>query len=156
MSPPLREESDRLGLVEGLCDGTLDAIASDHAPHEFDKKNIEFAEAAFGILGLQTSLPLLLEFVHDGRLSRTRAVEVLSTLPAKIFNLPGGRLSSGAPADVTLLNPDELWTFEESSIASLSNNSPFIGRPLRGRALEVLIGGKRVVSNGALVEVSGS
>lgn len=145
MSPPLREEADRLALFEGLKDGTLDAVASDHAPHERDSKQVEFAKATFGILGLQTSLPLMLDFVRSGKLTKLRAFEALSTSPAKAFGLPGGKLSKGAPADVCLINPDYRWTFRKEVVKSLSLNSPFLGRELSGIAETVLVGGKVVV-----------
>ncbi|MBN8548887.1 MAG: dihydroorotase [Deltaproteobacteria bacterium] len=145
MSPPLRGEADRLALVAGLKDGTLDAIASDHAPHELDSKQVEFAKATFGILGLQTSLPLMLDFVRNGSISKLRAFDALSTSPAKVFGLPGGRLAAGAPADISLINPDYRWTFRKEVVKSLSMNSPFMGRELAGIAETVLVGGKVVV-----------
>jgi dihydroorotase len=150
MSPPLREEEDVAALIQGLVDGTIDAIASDHAPHEDDSKKVEFARASFGILGLQTSLPLLLNFVEKGTISRARAISVMSHLPAAIFNLPGGRLSAGAVADITVIDPKKEWLFTPEEVRSKSRNSPFYNRKLTGRAREVLVGGKIVVSNFSL------
>lgn len=145
MSPPLREQEDVDALLEGLRDGTLDAVASDHAPHEEDTKKVEFSKASFGILGLQTSLPVLLDLVRAGTLSRIRAVEVLTSGPARCFGLPTGRLAAGAPADVTIVDPDHVWVFDSESVRSLSRNSPFLDREMKGIADTVLVDGKVVV-----------
>ncbi|MBX7145481.1 MAG: dihydroorotase [Oligoflexia bacterium] len=151
MSPPLRGEADRLGVLAGLKDGTIDALASDHAPHERDSKEVEFAKASFGILGLQTSLPLLLDFVRQGAISRMRAIEALSTGPAKAFKLNAGRLVAGAPADITIIDPDYSWTFRKEVVRSLSLNSPFIGRQMRGIADTVVVEGRVVVDGQRLI-----
>ena len=148
MSPPLRQAEDRDALVQALQDGTIDAIASDHAPHDKDSKTVEFSEASLGILGLQTSLPLMLEFMHAGVISRTRAVDVLSSGPARAFGLKAGTLQAGAPADVSVIDPDYEWIFSEKDVISLSRNSPFLGRKLRGRATYVVVDGVIKVSNG--------
>lgn len=145
MSPPLREEDDRLALIAGLQDGTLDVIASDHAPHHSDVKEIEFEAAAFGILGLQSSLPLILDFVREGVISRRRAIEVLSSNAARMFNLSGGSLSKGAAADLVVIDPDHSWSFKQDQIQSISFNSPFIDRELKGVARDVVIRGKLAV-----------
>lgn len=152
MSPPLREEADRLALIEGLKDGTLDAVASDHAPHERDSKMVEFSKATFGILGLQTSLPLLLDFIRQGSLGRKRAIEALSTSPAKVFGLPAGSLAPGQAADLVLIDPDYRWTFRREVLKSISHNSPFFGRDLQGIAETVFVGGKLVVESQRLIE----
>ena len=141
MSPPLRTEEDRHALIEGLRDGTIDVIASDHAPHERDSKLVEFAEASFGIIGFPTTLSLALELVKAGKLSRTRAIEALTTLPAQIFGLEGGTLAVGSVADVTVIDPVIAWTLTEKEIVSKSKNTPFIDRALRGKAKYVLVGG---------------
>lgn len=152
MSPPLRGEPDRAALLAGVVDGTLDAIASDHAPHERDSKQVEFAKATFGILGLQTSLPLLLGFVRAGNLSRTRAISALSTSPARAFGLDCGRLAKGDRADITVIDPEYRWTFRKEVVKSLSMNSPFLGRELVGVADTVLVGGRVVVDQQRLIE----
>lgn len=148
MSPPLREETERLGLIEGLKDGTIDAIASDHAPHDKDSKTVEFSEATFGILGLQTSLPLILQFVSAGTISMRRAVELLSFNPARCFNLNAGTLKAGMPADIAIIDPKFSWVFTDDVVASISKNSPFFGRELHGRADTVIVDGKIVIRGG--------
>ncbi len=152
MSPPLRGPEIVEALWEGLRDGTIDAIASDHAPHEADSKNVEFELASMGILGLQTSLPLILEGVREGKLSRKRAIEVLSTGPAQCFKLEGGSLARGKAADLVLIDPNLKWTFDQQANRSKSSNSPFLGKQLIGRAQSVIVGGRLVVTGGVLVE----
>ena len=147
MSPPLRGEADRLGLIEGLKDGTLDALASDHAPHEYDSKNVEFAKASMGILGLQTSLSLMLDFVSRGVITRRRAIDALAAAPARCFGLEYGTLRKGALADLTIIDPTYRWQFRKEIVKSKSFNSPFLGRELCGIADTVLVGGRVVVSN---------
>ena len=145
MSPPLREESDRRGVLDGIIDGTIDAVASDHAPHEEDAKKVEFSKAAFGILGLQTSLPLILGLIEEGVVSRTRGIELLTSAPARAFGLESGSLAPGVAADIVILDPEHRWTFSETVNQSLSFNSPFIGRELCGIADTVLVDGRIVV-----------
>lgn len=152
MSPPLREWHEVEALRAGLRDGTIDAIASDHAPHEEDSKRVEFGRATFGILGLQTSLPLALELVRDGVLSLERAVEAFTIGPARAFRLPYGTLAPGSPADVTIVDPERSWSFSREVVRSLSFNSPFLGRELKGAAHTVLLEGVPVVRDGALVQ----
>ncbi len=152
MSPPLREDSDRLALIAGLKDGTIDAVASDHAPHERDSKLVEFSKATFGILGLQTSLPLLLDLVTSGQITRRRAVEALATRPASIFGLGVGSLLPGKPADIAVVDPGYRWTFRREVLRSLSHNTPFLGRELKGIADTVIVGGKIVVEGQRLIE----
>ena len=147
MSPPLRDIEDCLALIEGLNDGTIDVIASDHAPHELDSKQTEFSKAAYGILGLQSSLPLVMEFIKNGKLKRKRAVELLSTSAASILKLDLGSLRKGNPADLVLLNPDKKWTFTKEELKSLSFNSPFIGREMTGKAETVFVNGKIMLHN---------
>lgn len=141
MSPPLREEYERQGLIEGLRDGTLDAVASDHAPHEDDVKKVSFSEAAMGILGLQTSLSIINEMVHDGLLTPKRAIAVLATDPARAFRLPSGTLQKGRVADITIFDPNCPWMFTKEEIESISTNTPFVGREFKGRAETVIVGG---------------
>ncbi len=151
MSPPLREADDLLALRLGVNDGTIDAIASDHAPHEDDSKRVEFGKASFGILGLQTNLSLVLGLVKEGALRREAALSALSYGPAKAFGLPFGSIVKGAAADLTIVAPNEEWTFAKEAIRSKSFNSPFIGRRLSGRARHVVVGGSVKVQNFELV-----
>jgi dihydroorotase len=143
MNPPLRGEEDRMAVIEGLLDGTLDAVGSDHAPHEDYVKRCEFVAAANGIIGLQTSLPLTLALLSGGKASPSRVVELLSASPARILSLPGkGSLAGGADADVTLIDPDAEWEVREADILSKSRNSPFLGWTMRGRAAVTICGGR--------------
>jgi dihydroorotase len=150
MMPPLKDGSDIEGLLAGLADGTIDAIASDHAPHDRDSKLVEFSRATVGILGLQTSLPLLVEMCLAGGISRTRMVELLSTGPARSFGLPYGTLKRGSAADLVVLDVGREWVFNLENVRSKSKNSPFIGRKLRGAAEHVFVAGRQVVEFGAL------
>lgn len=150
MMPPLKGNEDIRGLMAGLADGTIDAIASDHAPHDRDSKQVEFSRATVGILGLQTSLPLLVEMCNAGILSRVRLVDLLCAGPARSFGLPYGTLKVGSPADVVVLDPKREWRFSDDSIRSKSKNSPFIGRTLVGLAEHVFVGGMQVVANASL------
>lgn len=151
MSPPLRSEEDRIGVLEGLADGTIDAVASDHAPHEHDSKRVEFSKATFGILGLQTSLPLLLELHKKGALSKKRLVDALSAGPARCFGLEFGRLERGRSADLCIIDPNLTWKFDRSSNHSISFNSPFLNADLRGRAQHVFVAGRQRLMDGKLV-----
>ncbi len=144
MSPPLRSAEDRAVLLEGLKDGTIDAIASDHAPHEADSKLLEFEKAAFGILGLQTTLPLTLELIEQGVIDRLRAIELLTSGPARCFKLEAGRIQLNAPADLTVIDPEYEWQLESAQILSKSKNTPFLGRRLKGRAVQVYVAGQKV------------
>ena len=145
MMPPLRALEDVEALREGLRDGTIDAVASDHAPHEHDSKLVEFDVAAVGVLGLQTSLPLILDFVAEGVISRRRAVEALAAGPARVLGLEFGSLAAGRPADVCIIDPAHKWTFTREVVQSKSFNSPFLGRVMTGVAETVLVGGRIVV-----------
>ncbi len=143
MNPPLRGEDDRMAVLEGILDGTIDAIASDHAPHERYVKRCEFTTAANGIIGLQTTLPLSLSLIPGGKVSPSRIVELLSTSPARILSLGGkGTLAAGADADVTIIDPDEEREFRTEDILSRSKNSPFIGWKMRGIAAATICGGR--------------
>lgn len=142
-NPPLRSEADRQALIEALRDGTIDAVATDHAPHARDEKDLEFDRAAFGISGLETALGLVLtELVGRDLLSLADAVDRLSCAPARIFRLPGGTLAPGAPADVALVDPDLAWVVDPGAFQSKGKNSPFGGRRLRGRAVMTMVGGR--------------
>jgi len=150
MMPPLRGGEDIAGLVGGIKDGTVDAIASDHAPHDRDSKLVEFSRATVGILGLQTSLPLLLEMAAEGSISRTRMVELLAWGPSRAFGLPYGTLRVGADADVVVVDPRLKWRLDATDIRSKSKNSPFVGRELVGRVAHTFVAGRHVVNGGRL------
>jgi dihydroorotase len=150
MNPPLRTAEDRQAVIDGLADGTLDVIASDHAPHTAGQKSREFDFAPFGIIGLETTLPLVLtELVHKKVMSLTNAIKTLTDAPARALNLPGGHLAPGAPADVTLIDLKMKHTIEQ--FASKSQNSPFKGRSFQGKAVATLVGGDVVMSEGRLL-----
>lgn len=156
MSPPLREDDDVAALREALADGTIDAIASDHAPHDPDSKRVEFVRASFGIIGLQTTLPVVLGLVRDGVLSRARAIAAMSCEPARCFSLDRlvsgiGTLQVGAAADVTIIDPEQRWVLSSNSIASKSVNTPFLDTELQGSADLVMVGGNVVVRERNLV-----
>ena len=151
MMPPLKGDDDIAGLLEGLKDGTIDAIASDHAPHHSDSKLVEFSRATVGILGLQTSLPLLIEMAAQGIISRTRMVDLLCSGPCRSFGLDYGTLKIGRDADVIVVDPARTWTFSSEEIRSKSKNSPFIGRTLTGQAVHTFVNGRHVVREGRLM-----
>jgi dihydroorotase len=145
MNPPLRERVDRDAMLEGLADGTIDTIATDHAPHHADEKMVEFDRAPFGIVGLETAVPLVFDrLVHAGKISVRRAIELLSTNPARVMNLPGGTLTDGALADVTIIDPDRSQTIDAAALKSRSKNTPFHGWTLRGSVVMTLVGGRVV------------
>jgi dihydroorotase len=141
MNPPLRTERDRQALLEGLADGTIEIIGSDHAPHCNYEKEVEFDVAPFGITGLETELALSLELVRKKLLTMPALIEKFTTKPATLLRLKKGTLSVGADADVTIIDPDFEWTYDVTQSASKSRNSPFHGWPLRGKALRTIIGG---------------
>jgi len=145
MKPPLRSEADREALVAGLADGTVDAIASDHAPHHADEKDVEFSLAPFGIVGLETTVSLCLDrLVHGGVIGLPRLVELLSTGPARVLGVPGGTLAEGSPADVTFLDLDAEVTVDRKRFRSKSRNTPFHGWTLRGAPAGTILGGRKV------------
>jgi dihydroorotase len=145
MNPPLREAEDREAIRRGLKDGTIDVIATDHAPHHYDAKEREFDDAPNGIIGLETALGLAVsELVETGLLTLPELVARMSTLPARIFGLPGGTLSVGAPADVVVFDPKARWTVTPSTFFSKSRNTPFTGRELTGRADLTIVRGQVV------------
>lgn len=142
VDPPLRSEADREAIVEGLADGTIDVIASDHAPHDQDSKRLPFAQAEFGIVGLETLLPLSLALVHKGRMSLNALLASLTVKPAELLDLPLGRLAKGAPADLVLFDPDRPWRIDPDQFRSKSKNSPFDDAPVQGRALRTVVAGR--------------
>ena len=144
MAPPLRTSRDREALREGLADGTLDAVATDHAPHAAFEKDVEFTQAYFGVVGLETALSVLLELVREERLSPLQAIDRLSTRPARLMGLRAGTLEVGAPADLVLIDPERVWKTDVSTLISRSKNSPFLGREFRGLAIETYVAGQRV------------
>ena len=144
MNPPLREAEDREALRAALADGTIDAIATDHAPHHRDEKDVEFDNAAFGIVGLETALPLSLRLVEEGVLTPSDWVRRLSSAPAKILAVAGGSLKAGSVADVTVVDPQAEWRVEAAALKSRSKNSPFLGWAMKGRAFATLVGGRIV------------
>jgi len=152
MNPPLRGPEDVAAVRQGLADGTLDAVATDHAPHGILDKQVPFAEAANGVVGLETALPLTLALVREGILSPARAVELLSSAPAATFGLPGGHLAEGAPADVTVVDPGAAWTVDPARFQSRSRNTPYAGMRVVGRVLHTLVGGRPVWFEGAQAE----
>lgn len=146
MSPPLRSIEHLQALIEGLRDGTIDAIATDHAPHHRDEKALEFDRAPFGITGLETAIGLAFsELVHKGIIDLPRLIELCSTKPAEIFKLKGrGTLKPGSIADVTILDPQEEWTYSNLESRSKSRNCPFNNRRFTGRAVMTIVGGRLV------------
>ncbi len=141
LSPPLRAEADRQAVVEGVKDGTIDAIASDHAPQDQESKRLPFAQAEPGIIGLETLLCLSLELCHNGHLSLLDVVRRVTCAPAGLLGLEGGELKKGGPADLVLFDPDRPWKIDEKRFLSKSKNSPFDGRPVQGIALRTIVAG---------------
>ena len=144
MKPPLRTSSDVEVMVDALRDGVIDAIATDHAPHHRDEKDVEFDAAAFGIVGLETSLPLSLRLVRESGLTPRTLVEAMSLQPAKILGLDAGSLGVGEAADITVIDPDHRWTVELDRLRSKSKNSPFGGWDMVGAARATIVGGRVV------------
>jgi dihydroorotase len=144
MNPPLRSERDRQALLEGLADGTIEIIASDHAPHCSYEKEVEFDFAPFGIIGLETELALSLEIVRQELLGISQLVEKFTVNPARLLRLQKGTLSVGADADITIIDLESAWTYDVSKSASKSRNSPFHGRKCRGQAAVTIVDGEIV------------
>jgi len=145
MSPPLRSEEDRVALIEAVRDGTIDAIATDHAPHHQDEKMLEYDRAPFGIVGLETALGVVLTVLHHANaIPLERVVELLSPGPARAFGLVGGTLAVGSPADVTIFDPGREWTVEPSRFKSKSRNTPFGSWNVKGAVIATIVGGKIV------------
>ncbi len=142
VNPPIREERDRLAVIEGLKDGTLDCIVTDHAPHHEDDKNVEYALAAFGISGLETSFALsYTQLVRGGALTLGQLADRMSAAPAAILNLRGGAIEAGAPADLTVVDLNEKWTIDPAQFVSKGKNTPFAGRQVYGRVKYTLVDG---------------
>ncbi len=142
VNPPIREERDRLAVIEGLKDGTLDCIVTDHAPHHEDDKNVEYALAAFGISGLETSFALsYTQLVRGGALTLGQLADRMGAAPAAILNLRGGAIEAGAPADLTVVDLNEKWTIDPAQFVSKGKNTPFAGRQVYGRVKYTLVDG---------------
>lgn len=151
MNPPLRAAADVEAMLGGLADGTVDVIATDHAPHHADEKALEFDRAPFGIIGLETAVSLSLDrLVHAGVIGLPRLIELLSTNPARILKVPGGNLTPGSPADITILAPDLAVTVTASTFRSRAVNTPFDGWQLRGGVAATLVGGRTLYVNEAV------
>jgi dihydroorotase len=145
VNPPLRTAKDRDAVIEGLIDGTIDCIASDHAPHSAEEKDCEFDQAPPGLIGLETTLGLVKTYLIDkGLLNWGDAIRKMTTEPAKILNLPCGSLAEGAPADITIIDPDKKWTVNPESFRSRSKNTPFTGYKLSGLVEKTILGGRIV------------
>lgn len=144
LSPPLRSEEDRQAVIEGIKDGTVDAIASDHAPEDEDSKRLPFAQAAFGGVGLETLLAITLELYHNQQMSLTACLKTVTCNPAMLMGLPAGRLEVGAAADLCVFDPERGWKIEADQLRSKSKNSPFDGRLAQGRCLRTIIDGRTV------------
>lgn len=145
MNPPLRSAADRDAMLEGIVDGTVDVIATDHAPHHADEKMVEFDRAPFGVVGLETAVPIVFDrLVHTGKIGLARMIELLSTNPARVMRLPGGTLAEGSPGDVTVLAPDMRVVVRAGALKSKSKNTPFDGWEFRGGVAATIVGGRIV------------
>ena len=141
MNPPLRTEADRLAIIKGLQDGTIDMIATDHAPHTGEEKALPITKAPSGIIGLETALALgVTELVDKGYISMMDLIRLMSFGPASVYNLDAGYISEGGPADITLIDPEKEWTVEDD-FASKAHNTPFIGWKLKGKAVMTIVSG---------------
>lgn len=144
VNPPLRETIDREALIDALADGTIDCVATDHAPHATIEKDTEFSAAAWGVVGLETALPLLLDLVRSGRVSLLRLFDALTTAPARAFGLELPTLKPGARADFVVIDPLRSWKIEPSRFLSKGRNTPFAGREVLGRVERTFVGGAEV------------
>lgn len=144
VNPPLRGEGDREALIEGLRDGTIDCIATDHAPHSLVDKEVEFDIASFGIVGLETALPLLLALVFEGKIGIHELLEKVSINPSRILNINRGTLKPGSIADITIIDPEAEWVVDPSLFHSKGRNTPFKGWRMKGRVVKTIVGGKVV------------
>ncbi len=142
--PPLRAEADREAIVDGLRVGVIDAIVSDHRPQDQDSKRVPFASAEPGGVGLETLLPISLELVHNKHLTLSQLFQRLSAAPARLFNLPGGKLAKGAPADLVLFDADYAWRVDRDDLWSKTKNSPFDERPVQGLVMATIVGGRTI------------
>ncbi len=150
MSPPLRTEEDRLAVIEGLRDGTIEVIATDHAPHHEDDKRCGLSCAAFGIVGLETMLPVSLDLVRDGVLSLSDMIAKMTSNPAKLLGLNSGTLSLDSKADVTIFDPEAVWTVDRGALVSKGKNTPWHGRQMTGQVTHTIKAGRIVFENGTV------
>ena len=153
MAPPLRTERDTLVLREALAEGVIDCVATDHAPHAVYEKDVEFTAAPCGVLGLETAFAVVSEMVRRDEISPLELMRRMSTAPARIFDLPGGTLAIGAPADIVLLDPSEEWLYDPAEGFSKSRNSPWAGQTLAGRVIATFVDGRLVYRSGRGVVV---
>jgi dihydroorotase len=144
MAPPLRSAADVEACRQGLVDGTIDAVATDHAPHAVHEKEVEFTTAPSGVLGLETALPVVLDLVRTESLTPLQLIRRLTSNPARILGLEGGRLDPGSPADVTVTDPERSWTYDPYKAYSKSRNSPWAGQTLQGRVVATIVAGRLV------------
>lgn len=149
--PPLRSEKDRLAIVDGLKSGVIDAIVSDHRPQDQDSKRVPFAQAEPGGIGLETLLPISLEMMHNGHISLPRLFRCLSSTPASLFGLPGGKLAKGAPADLIVFDANYAWKIDRPDFWSKTKNSPFDERPTQGRVMATIVAGRTIYRDDAFV-----
>jgi dihydroorotase len=149
VNPPLRSSADVAALREAIADGTVDVIATDHAPHAAEEKASGFEQAPFGISGIETAVPASLSLWRDGVVGLERVIAMLTCNPARLLGLPGGALSVGAPADVTVIDPDRAWTVTPERLRSRGKNTPLLGREVRGLATLTLVNGQIVFEDGA-------
>jgi dihydroorotase len=144
MYPPLRTEEDRLALIEGIRSGVVDCIATDHAPHARDEKDLDFDLAPFGVIGLQTLLPAVHQLHRECGIALGELLARVTVNPARVLGIDGGSLSQGSRADVTLFDPQARWVFTHEQVLSKSANSPFIGREFTGRVIRTIVQGRTV------------
>jgi dihydroorotase len=148
LSPPLRGEEDRLAIIAAIADGTIDCIASDHAPQDRDSKLLPFGVAATGSSALETLLPLVMGLYHEGHISLMRAIDLITSAPAKLLGLPGGSLAPQSNADLVLIKPDQGWQVRGDHFCSLSHSTPFEGQPVQGRVISTWVGGVMIYDDG--------
>ena len=148
LSPPLRREDDRLAVLAGLADGTIDAIASDHQPRDADDKRLPFAQASAGGVGLATLLAVTLAHVHNGEFSLNAAIGLLTSRPAGVLGIDAGRIAKGAAGDLCLFHPERIWKVRAGSLPGKAQNTPFDGRALEGTVLGTWKAGRRVYGGG--------
>ena len=153
VAPPLRSESDRAAVAEAVADGTIDAVTSDHSPHDQDSKRLPFAGADFGIVGLETLLPLTLELAHKGTMSLLEALGRITLAPARILGFEAGRLKAGAPADLVVFDAERPWRIDPDAFRSKSKNSPFENHPVQGKVLRSVVDGRTIFEAEAAAQV---
>jgi len=148
MSPPLRTERDVQAVIQGLCDGTIDAIVTDHAPHSVEEKELPYEKAPNGIIGLETSLAVTLTYLyHTGKLELTEVINLMSTSPANLLGFDAGEIKAGGYADIVIFDPDEEWTVDPSLFKSKSRNTPYGSMKLRGKVKYTVVNGDVVYKN---------